>query len=318
MAATRSFQAATNRLLRVGAAGLGSLPPRAAYALADAASLAVLAWSALHERRVAPLGRGLSRNQRIVYRDALDRGRARELRRAWARHLARLAVDLAALSRLDTRTLRERVDLAALEGLRELLARGRGLIAVSGHIGVWELLSQLPALGGLPLTLVARRAANRGLETWLSALRGRSGARVVPQRGALRPLTLALARGEIVGLLADEDTSRRPVFTPFLGTAAATSRTFATLQRRTGAPIAVVTCHRTGTARFRLGVWERIEAPAAGGDADPARVCGRVNAALSRAIRSHPEQWLWASRRFLTRPPGERAGADGLPPRAGG
>ena len=37
---------------------------------------------------------------------------------------------------------------------------------------------------------------------------------------------------------------------------------------------------------------------------------------LSRAILAYPEQWFWGSRRFLTRPPGEAPGPDGLPPRA--
>ena len=54
-----------------------------------------------------------------------------------------------------------------------VLREGRGLVAVSGHLGVWDVLA-------------------------------------------------ALRRGEIAGLLADENAPRRPVFAPFLGTAAAT------------------------------------------------------------------------------------------------
>ena len=50
-------------------------------------------------------------------------------------------------------------------------------------------------------------------------------------------------------------------------------------------------------------------------DAELRRVTHAVNDALSRAILLHPEQWLWSSRRFLTRPPGESPGPDGLPPR---
>ncbi len=41
-----------------------------------------------------------------------------------------------------------------------------------------------------------------------------------------------------------------------------------------------------------------------------------INEALSSAILSRPEQWLWGSRRFFTRPPGEVPGPDGLPPPA--
>lgn len=41
-----------------------------------------------------------------------------------------------------------------------------------------------------------------------------------------------------------------------------------------------------------------------------------VSEALSRAVPARPEQRSWGSRRCLTRPPGERSGSDGLPPRA--
>jgi KDO2-lipid IV(A) lauroyltransferase len=303
---------AAARLLRAGAAGLGALSPRAAYAVADAGALGVLAWTALHERRVAPRGRGLAHNQRIVYREALDAAGARRLRRAWARHMGRLVADLARLGRLSPEALAGCLDLSALEPLRPHLVERRGLIAVSGHIGVWELLAQLPALTELRLTIAARPLGSATVDAWLRALRGRGGARVVTQRGALPQLIRALRRGEAVGLLADEDRRRRAVFAPFLGTAAATSPACARLHQRTGAPIAVVTCQRSGIGRFRLQVWDVIEA------GDTRSICERVNGALSRAIRTHPEQWLWGSRRFHTRPVGERPGPDGLPPRAGG
>ena len=120
-----------------------------------------------------------------------------------------------------------------------------------------------------------------------------------------------------MGLLADEDAPRRPVFAPFLGTLAATRPTPALLQRASGAPIAVVSCARTGRGRYCLRTWavlrpRKHDDP----DADLQAVTADVNAALSRGILAHPEQWLWGSRRFLTRPPGERPTPDGLPPPA--
>jgi KDO2-lipid IV(A) lauroyltransferase len=263
------------------------------------------------------VGRGLSRNQRIAFREGASERDAARLRRAWARHLARLAVDCTRLARLAPEELARRVELAALPELRALLAEGRGLIGVSGHIGVWEVLAHLPRLAAIPLTVVARPRASPALEAWLCALRRRGGARVLPQRGALRPLARALRRGEAVGLLCDEDAPRGAVFAPFLGTPAATSPAAAWLQRASGAPIAVVACHRSGAARWRVELWGVIRrAPAADAETELRRTTGALNEALSRAILARPEQWLWSSRRFATRPPGERPGSDGLPPRA--
>ncbi|MDJ0851561.1 MAG: lysophospholipid acyltransferase family protein [Myxococcota bacterium] len=312
----RAADRVVSALARGGCAALGCLPVGAANALADAAAVGLQAWSAAHERRVGPRGRGLRRNQRIVFRDDLDPERARRLERDWSRHLARLAVDCARLSRLSPESLARVVDLRPLAAVEPLLAEGRGVLGVSGHIGVWELLAHLPRLCGIPLTVVARPRASPALEVFLSEVRRRGGARVIGQRGALWQLRTALARGEAAGLLVDENARRRPVFSPFLGTAAATSPVAAFLQRVTGAPIAVVTCPRTGPGRFEARLWDVIRpVPDEDADAQRHRVTRAVNDALSRAILAHPEQWLWSSRRFLTRPPGEEPGPDGLPPR---
>jgi lauroyl/myristoyl acyltransferase len=50
--------------------------------------------------------------------------------------------------------------------------------------------------------------------------------------------------------------------------------------------------------------------------ADLEDVTAAINRALTASVFAYPEQWLWGSRRFLTRPPDEMTGPDGLPPRA--
>jgi KDO2-lipid IV(A) lauroyltransferase len=296
---------------------LGRLPLAVSYALADAAVPLIVAWARLHERRVAPRGRGLGRNLRIAFRERWSPALDRRLVWGWARHMARLCIDVARIPRLDAASARRWVEPADFEALQALRAEGRGLICVTGHIGVWELCSQLPAALGVPIQVVARRSAHPALDAALRRLRRRPGLDVLEQHGALRPLIRGLRRGGVVGLLADEDAPRRPVFAPFLGTLAATRPTAAFLQRASGAPIAVVSCARTGRGRFRLRCWAVLR-PAPSGDAaaDRQALTAAVNAALSRAILAQPEQWLWGSRRFLTRPPGERPLADGLPPAA--
>jgi KDO2-lipid IV(A) lauroyltransferase len=277
----------------------------------------LVAAALLHERRVGPEGRGLLRNQRIVYRERWSPELGRRLLWSWARHLARLAVDIARIPRLDAERARACIDPEDLGALRGLAAEGRGLICVSGHIGVWELCSQIPSALGVPVTVIARPVASAALEALLRGLRERGGQRVLDKRGALWRLTRTLWRGGVIGLLVDEDAPTRPIFAPFLGTLAATHPTAAFLQRVSGAPIAVVTCPRVGPGSFRLRCWRVIRhAPSGDPEADLQAVTEAVNEALSRAILAYPEQWLWGSRRFSTRPPGECMLADGLPPRA--
>ena len=303
--------------LRAAATTVRRLPSALVYALADLASLAVVLYALVHERRVGPQGRGLFRNQRIVFRDRLTRSTSRALLIAWARHMARLAVDFCRMPRIDAANLSRHVDFRALPELRKLHAEGRGVICVSGHFGVWELLGHAARLEGLPVSIVARRMAQPPLQEFVDSIRRRAGQARVEQRGALWQLKKALDRGDVIGLLADEDTPVKPIFVPFLGTLAASSPAAAFLQRVSGAPIAVVGCHRVGRERFRIDVWRVIScAEARAAEADPAGVTASISEALSRAILARPEQWLWGSRRYLTRPAGEQAGPDRLPPRA--
>lgn len=302
---------------RAGTAALRRMPGALAYALADLASLGVVGFTVLRERRVARRGRGLFRNQRIAFRERLTPRLARRLLFGWARHVTRLAVDFCRMPRLHAGNLGRHVDAAELEPLLREAAQGRPLLAVSGHIGVWELCSFVPSLLGTPVSVVVRPLSIPPLDDVVNGIRRASGQEVLAKWGVVRPLLRALERGRVVGLLADENVRDKPIFAPFLGTLASTTRAPAFLHLATGAPLAVVTCHRVGRERFRIRVWRVIRhTPTHDREEDLRAVTFAMNEALSRAILAHPEQWMWASRRFLTRPPGERPGPDGLPPPA--
>jgi len=267
---------------------------------------------------VAPLGRGIFRNQRIVFRERLGRRAAWRLLFAWARHMTWLFVDFCRMPRLTASTLERHVDARAFRDLIPLAEEGRGLICVSGHLGVWELCPFVSSLLGFPMTVVVRPTGSEPLDDALTRIRRSGGTNVLAKWGILLPLKRALARGETVGLLSDEDARERPLFVPFLGTLAATTPAVAFLQRVTGAPIVVASVHRVGRERFRCHVWRVIRwDPTRDPEQAERAVTAEVSEALSRAILAYPEQWFWGSRRFLTRPPGEQPGPDGLPPRAG-
>ncbi len=302
-------------LFRAGTGALRALPAPLAYGLADVASLGVVVVAWLHERRVAPLGRGLFRNQRIVFRERWTPREGRRLLFAWARHAARLVVDFARMPLVRPDSFERFLDPAPIRPLQQLARERGGLLCVSGHLGVWEMAGHAPSVLGTPVRIVVRPLGNPALDDAANAIRRSGGQIVVSKWGALYSLKKALDRGEIVGFLADEAPGERPVFAPFLGTVAATSPVAAFLHRATGKPIAVVSCHRTGRGRFAFHCWRLIDrAPTADADADLRAITEEINDALSEAILAHPEQWLWGSRRFLTRPPGERPGPDELPP----
>jgi KDO2-lipid IV(A) lauroyltransferase len=128
--------------------------------------------------------------------------------------------------------------------------------------------------------------------------------------GALDPEETAgqvLDKGGIVTISIDQNGGKSGLFVPSFGVLASTLTSPAELHLASGSPIAVVTLVRLPDGkRHELRVWDVIEqAPTADHASDVAAVTSRINAAYEKAIRAHPEQWLWVHQRWKTRPPGE-------------
>ncbi|RYZ38355.1 MAG: lipid A biosynthesis acyltransferase [Myxococcaceae bacterium] len=229
-------------------------------------------------------------------RDALARGAFR--------HLAAAALEVASTRALDA-GLEALVswpqeDRAVLEAA---LAKGRGVVFVSGHVGNWELLARRVAKAGYPSQSIAKETSDPRLTALVEDFRAKGGVRSIwrGQEGAARAMLRTLRGGEILGILIDQDTKVQSVFVPFFGELAATPRAAADLALRTGAAVVVGFCQRNGEG-YRLTM-EEVPAPEvtereAAVQALTAALSQRIEAAIRRA----PEQWVWMHQRWKTRP----------------
>jgi len=127
---------------------------------------------------------------------------------------------------------------------------------------------------------------------------------LIDKRRALRPVLGALAQGRLVGILLDQNASRREgVFVPFFGRPASTSRSIAVLALRTGAPVIPIFARRETGGRHRVIIHSPLE-PATTNEMEEAIVelTARCTVVIEAAIREAPEQWLWMHSRWRTRP----------------
>jgi KDO2-lipid IV(A) lauroyltransferase len=294
---------------------IGRMPAALAYALADLAALPFALYWGLRDRH-ARSTKGYWRNVRIVCRPGspLPQRPGGHLWH-WARHMTWLLVDFCRLRRITTANVERLVDCSEVTILRGLMAEGRGVIVATGHVGMWDVPGHAAGLLGIPLTSVYRPSPIPAVDRLIARLRGTTGQNLVLRRGAIWPLKRALADARMLGLVVDGGGKGGRLFAPFLGTLASGHPTPALLQLATGAPIAVLSCPRTGRGRFRMRIHDVIRHAATGDrDADLLAITTRINDGLSRAILEHPEQWFWQGNRFRHRPPGEVPGPDGLPP----
>jgi len=226
------------------------------------------------------------------------------LARASFRHLGRCALEAAVARRLGPDRLGDLVHVPdeALEALRRARERGRGIVAVTGHVGHWELLGWAMVKSGIPLSVIAKENVDPRLTSLVDDFRARGGVHTLwrARPGSAVGMLRALRRGEMLGLLIDQDTRVQSLFVPFFGTPAATPRAASDLVLRTGAPALVTFAPRGPDGRYRLSA-EELEVPATGdAEADALELTRRFSLAIEAAIRRTPEQWVWMHQRWKT------------------
>src|SRR5262249_1784767 len=132
------------------------------------------------------------------------------------------------------------------EVLDEALGEGRGTIAITGHVGNWELLAASVAERGYGLSVVARRGNDARFDALVTPFPRDRGLEILVRDAPdfLAQVRAALGRGHIVAILMDQDSRGAGVFVPFFGRSAHTPPGAAVLALRTRAPVVTVFIRR--------------------------------------------------------------------------
>jgi Kdo2-lipid IVA lauroyltransferase/acyltransferase len=189
--------------------------------------------------------------------------------------------------------------------IEERLARGKGLILVTGHLGNWELGGAYLAARGVPIEVVARHMANPLFDRYLTRTRQQIGMEVVYDEDAVRRVPRSLRSGRAVAFLVDQGAvGLASTWVPFFGRYAKTPRGPAVFALRLDAPIVFGAAVRRPSGRYQL-TFEPIDvAPSGDREADVDRIVADYTATLERWVRRTPEQYLWHHRRWKHQRPG--------------
>jgi KDO2-lipid IV(A) lauroyltransferase len=243
----------------------------------------------------------------------LSRAELRRLSRdVWAL-LGRNCVDALRLLGMKWEEMSALVRVEGLRVLEEAVSRGRGVVAVTGHIGNWEMLAAYFSMRGYPLSVLARPLRDPRLERLIDRVRRSKGMRPISRIGNVKAAYEALKNGGVLGVLIDQDTSVKGVFCDFFGRPAFTPSGPAYLAMRTGAAIVpmAISLQRDGTHLVRI--LEPVQVEATGGhgsragsrDTEDSRALAITQSctrALEELIRLEPAQWVWMHERWKTGP----------------
>jgi Kdo2-lipid IVA lauroyltransferase/acyltransferase len=248
----------------------------------------------------------------------LDRRARENLVRETFRHAGRSFAELALFEQIVRRP--DYVRLEGVEALDAALAQGRGAIAVTGHVGNWELLAAWAAAIGYPITVVVRRVNDLRFHSLIVRFRASAGVEILVRDSPafVAGVSDALRRGRVVAMLIDQDTRGAGVFVPFFGRPAHTPPGAAVLALRARVPVVTVFIERRPEGGHVVRVASVPNETRRGRDG-VRDLTARLTAAIEAQIRRRPPEWVWWHERWRRQPTlGEarRAVAAGGPARS--
>ena len=228
----------------------------------------------------------------------------RELRQTtWInfRNHAKAYADLMMLPRTRVSAMRPLLQVKGMENLEAARALGKGVMAVSCHMGSYEIVSAIWAATLSPVSFFAEELEPRALFEWYRDTRARLGISVLTLTVAgIRKVTQALHENEMVITAIDRDITGTGHLMPFFGRPAPIPLGTAAIALRLGTPLLPVCVYRLPDDSYMAEAAPHVIAESSGDrKADEIRVTQELLRHIEGFIRKHPEQWhiphrVWA------------------------
>lgn len=218
--------------------------------------------------------------------------------------LGRTSIETAVLPGSTREEILARVERCeGWEHIEAGLAHGKGIIAVTGHLGNWELGGAYVAARGVTIDAVARGAANPLFEAYVTRTREQIGMHVIHDKEAVRKTPRALRENHFIAMVSDHDAlGLASTFVPFFGRPAKTPRGPAVFSLRFDAPMVFIAVARQPSGRYAFLI-EPVDVPRTGDrEQDVDAIVLRFTQMLEAKVREYPEQYFWQHRRWRRQP----------------
>ncbi len=198
--------------------------------------------------------------------------------------------------------LRSICEVEGQQHLDTALAKGKGVILLTGHFTTLEIGAMLIGMY-TELNGVYKKAHNPMFNAFMAHYRSTYGEELIENKN-VRALIRGLRKGRATWFAPDQDFADQDVvFTPFLGGVASTLTATARMAEMTGAEVVPFYPLRLDKSKgYKLVILPALKNfPSDDINADSAR----INKAIEDMIYANPEQYGWVHKRFKHRPPGE-------------
>ena len=190
------------------------------------------------------------------------------------------------------------IDVVGKNILDSNLAKGQGVIFITGHFGAWEILGKWLGEYTDLFAGIALRQKNKGANQFFQEQRELPGTKQLYKReNSIEIAYEILSRNGILGLVSDQDARKKGVFVNFFESPASTPKGAALFHLNTAAPIMMGVCIQKGFQKYQIRFFtvdttvQNIE-----------QITQSYTSLLEKCIREKPEQYFWFHKRWKTTP----------------
>ena len=243
-------------------------------------------------------------NLEIAFGTTKSREECSSIAKTVFRDLVQNALEVARLFHSDSSLIKEMVSIEGLEYLNSALNQGKGVVAVSAHLGNFALIGPRLIAEGYPFSLILRDPKDEILAERLGELRSNLGIESIPVHPRKVCITRALGclkKNGILFLQIDQNASYKDLWVDFFGWLVPTFKGPVIFSMRTGAPLLPMFMIRddSGAGRHKLIIKPPYKLKRTDDkENDILRATGDLTKLIEGYIKQYPSQWWWLHRRW--------------------
>jgi len=287
----------TERILKMGIALIGVMPLRLLHVAGI--RLALILFFMWRKRRGV-----IIENLKLAFGPRLDKREMKRLYRGIVTNIGKGVMEDLKSPSLSDRHFSD-IEVMGLNHLKDAADQGKGVIAVSAHLGNFPLIGRKLSLLGYRFNYIIRDPHNRlgvKLFEWIVE---REGVNLIPDKPknlCLKRSMECLKNGEILFILSDISAVSGGIYVDFFGHEVPTFKGPVTLSLRSGAPILPMFIVWDADGRQRIIIEAPLSLIREGRIEDIIyKNTSHIVKIIEGYIRRYPTQWWWVHRRWKRR-----------------
>jgi len=241
-------------------------------------------------------------NITLAYNNELNSYQVEQLSKAVFSSFAKSILEICWSLNLNKEQFRQYFDTSDIFHLTKAHNKNKGVLILSGHLGIWEFLPHILSIEGYRGSSIYRPIDYKPLDVLIKKMRSRYGAGLIPVSGSSKKIRETLNENKLVGLLIDQNANyKNGVAIDFFNRRTLGNKGLAVLAMVTGSPVVPVFSIRMGD-KFKLICGPEIPLIKTGDRRKDIELnTQKYNKVIEEYIRCFPDQWFWVHRRWKTK-----------------